>query len=367
MRTGNFIGTYCMAAMVFMVTNLLFPLKGNACTGITLTSGDGAIVLARTIEWGGSNLASRYVIVPRGHEYRSFTSGGSQDGMKFTAEYGYVGLAVEKDEFIAEGLNEAGLSAGLFYFPGYGQYAAYSEADKNRLVSDFQLVPFILGSCRSIDEVISAVDRITIINIDSRASTVHWRFADSTGRQVVLEIVDGEPRFYENTLGVLTNSPGFEWQLTNLNNYVHLSPGSVAPADFGNIRLSAFGMGSGLFGLPGDITPPSRFVRAAFYQTSSPQLQSAEETVVQSLSILNNFDIPIGLEFNRDSVPVDIPSATQWTSATDVSNRKIYYKTMYNSTIRCIDLNDINFRKVKYQVQPLDSSKKQPIENIRIK
>lgn len=33
-----------------------------------------------------------------------------------------------------------------------------------------------------------------------------------------------------------------------------------------------------------------------------------------------------------------VPSATQWTSATDMNNRIIYFRTMYNSTIRNIDL-----------------------------
>ena len=42
--------------------------------------------------------------------------GGKTDGMKFVARYGYVGLSVEQKEFVAEGLNEAGLSAGLFLF-----------------------------------------------------------------------------------------------------------------------------------------------------------------------------------------------------------------------------------------------------------
>ena len=76
--------------------------------------------------------------------------------------------------------------------------------------------------------------------IDPRASTVHWRFADVSGRQVVLEIVDGELHFFENNLGVLTNSPGFEWQLTNLNNYVNLYPGSAQPQSLGNVALRSF-------------------------------------------------------------------------------------------------------------------------------
>ena len=104
----------CLAtAMIAAGTN-----NANACTGITLTAKDSTKILARTIEWGGSDLNSQYVIVPRGYTSQSYVPGGI-DGMKFTAKYGYVGLAVEQKEFIAEGLNEKGLSARLFYFPKY--------------------------------------------------------------------------------------------------------------------------------------------------------------------------------------------------------------------------------------------------------
>ena len=48
----------------------------------------------------------------------------------FSRRYGTVGLAVEQQEFIAEGINEAGLSAGLFFFPQYGGYKSY-DPDRN--------------------------------------------------------------------------------------------------------------------------------------------------------------------------------------------------------------------------------------------
>ena len=167
---------------------------------------------------------SCYVVVPRGYTVQSYVPGG-QDGMKFTAKYGYVGLAVEQKEFVAEGLNEEGLSAGLFYFPNYGQYEAYKAEYKSSSIADLQLVSWVLGNCKTVDEVMESLKQVHVVAIDPRASTVHWRFADVSGRQVVLEIVDGELHFFENNLGVLTNSPGFEWQLTNLNNYVNLYPG----------------------------------------------------------------------------------------------------------------------------------------------
>ena len=336
-----------------------------ACTGITLKSKDGAAILARTIEWGGSDLNSQYVIVPRGHAAQSLTPAGP-NGIRFTARYGYVGLAVEQKEFIAEGLNEAGLSAGLFYFPGYGKYEEFRPEEKDASIADLQLVAWVLGTCATVDEVKKAVEGIHVIGIDPRASTVHWRFADPSGQQTVLEITDGVPRFYENPLGVLTNSPGLPWHLTNLNNYVNLYAGTAAPQQLDTLKLASFGAGSGFLGLPGDITPPSRFVRAAFYQATAPVLESASQTVRQAFQILNNFDIPVGIEFAGRKVPSDIPSATQWTSATDLKNRAIYFRTMYNSRIRCIDLADIDFAAVRYQAVPLDNEKQQPIETLKI-
>lgn len=184
---------------------------------------------------------------------------------------------------------------------------------------------------------------------------------------MVLEIVDKQLRFYENDLGVLTNSPGFEWQLTNLNNYVNLHPGAAEPVQWGASRLASLGVGSGFLGLPGDATPPSRFVRAAFYQTTAPQSDSASAAVMQCFQILNHFDIPIGAEFARGQKPADIPSATQWTSATDVVNRMLYYRTMYDSRIRCIRLKDIDFAHTSYQDYPLDATRRQPVTYLRVR
>ena len=338
----------------------------DACTGITLKSKDGTTIVARTIEWGGSNLNSQYVVVPRGYVQQSYTPDGETNGMRFTARHGYVGFAVEQKEFIAEGMNEAGLSAGLFYFPGAGEYPPYDPAEKERSIADLQLVSFVLGECGTVEEVKAKVGEVRITNVDPRASTIHWRFADASGRQLVLEVVKGIPRFYENKLGVLTNAPGFEWHLTNLANYVNLFPGNASVHPFGDVELAPVGGGSGFLGLPGDFTPPSRFVRAAFFQTTAPQCATALESVLQSFHILNNFDIPIGTEFPEGKAPADVPSATQWTAATDIAHRVLYYRTMHNSTVRSIDLRSIDFSKVEYRAKPLDAVKAQAMEAITI-
>ena len=355
-----------LSAIVIASLGLASQLPTNACTGITLKSKDGAVIAARTIEWAESVMNNMYVVVPRNQELQSLTPSG-MDGVTFKAKHGFVGLAVEQKEFMVEGINEKGLSAGLFYFPNYGKYQPYDETKKGQCLADFQVVSYVLAECSNVDEVKEALSKVRIINIDPRSSTVHWRFTEPSGRQVVLEIVDEVMHFYENPLGVLTNSPGIEWHWTNLNNYINLQPGNAPEHSFGPLDMKNLGHGSGLLGLPGDFTPPSRFVRAAFFQLTAPQQPTARESVVQAFHLLNNFDIPTGTELPWGKASVELPSATQFTVASDTHNRMLYYRTMYNSNIRCIDLATIDFDQVKYHSEPLDKEKKQPIEMITIR
>lgn len=85
------------------------------------------------------------------------------------------------------------------------------------------------------------------------------------------------------------------------------------------------------------------------------------EQTRQAFHILNNFDVPLGVQFAVGKEPNNMPSATQWTIATDLKNRMIYYHTMYNRTIRSINMAGINFETVPYQWHPLDTTKQQTI------
>ncbi|MBR2063426.1 MAG: linear amide C-N hydrolase [Bacteroidales bacterium] len=360
-----------MKRLIILFSVMLFGAisasDADACTGISLNAADGSRVVARTVEWASTPMQCGYVVAPRGHAHQSYTPSG-MNGLKYDSVYGYVGIYTEYEPFVVEGINEAGLSAGLFFFPQYGEYAPYDPEHNDKTLCDMQFVSWVLSQFAYIDEVIAALKDVDLITLDHKIGAVHWRIAEPGGRMVVLEIVDGVPNFYENKLGVLTNSPGFPWHMTNLDNYVNLRSGAaenhtIAPG----VELRAIGGGSGMLGLPGDFTPPSRFVRAAFFQTTAPVLPTGFDTVVQAFHILNNFDIPIGVQHPADKIPEGLPSATQFTSATDQTAKKLYYRTAWNSTIRCVDLNDIDFGEVIYQSHPLDKEQKQPVETVKVR
>ena len=402
--------------LYFLLAVALFalPARMEACTGIALSSANGARVLARTVEWAASPMQCGYAVVPRGYSQISFTPSG-KDGLKFKAKYGYVGIYTDYQDFVVEGVNESGLSAGLFFFPAFGEYAPYVAKRKSLALCDLQVVSWVLSQFSSIDEIKRAIEKkeVDIISIDSRIGTVHWRFAEPGGRVVVLEFTEGKAKFYENPLGVLTNSPNFPWHLTNLANYINLRSGSSQPLQLAkDLQVKPLGGGTGMLGLPGDFTPPSRFIRAAMLQSSAPLLPDAQQTALQAFHLLNSFDIPIGLQHAPGQAPDGLPSATQFTSATAITPAagaspvgtgaspsaaaspastspaagaslagaspsasaslaagaspaagayqiKFYYRTAWNSAIRCINLNSINFATVQYHTAPLDKEPEQ--------
>ena len=357
--------------VILMVLFLLlaFTPVVHSCTGISILAKDGTRLQARTIEWSGGNLNSQLIIMPRGHGNEALTPDG-QNGLVWFNKYGAVGASTVQANFVAEGINEKGLSAGIFYFSHYGSLTPYSKKHAKKSVSDGELVRYILTNFATVEEALEGLKKIEIIPIgkpgaDGHYATGHWRIADPSGRNIVLEITNnGERHIYENDLGVITNSPGFQWHRDNLNNYVHLTSGMAKNQTIGGVTLFPFGGGSNLTGLPGDLTPPSRLVRAFFWLHSSAVTPDAYGAVTQAFHILNNFDLPLGAEYAPGLPIPDMPSATQWTAVSDQTHPTFYYRTMYNSAIRKIDLTKIDFDTVPYTVRDLDETKQESFHEL---
>jgi choloylglycine hydrolase len=112
------------------------------------------------------------------------------------------------------------------------------------------------------------------------------------------------------------------------------------PVKVGDVTLTGFGQGTGMLGIPGDFTPPSRFVRAVAYSSSVPPGRNGDAAVLQAFHILNNFDIPHGAarDEQKDAHGNMVADYTQWTTASDLGARRYYFRTHENSQIRSIDL-----------------------------
>jgi choloylglycine hydrolase len=94
-----------------------------------------------------------------------------------------------------------------------------------------------------------------------------------------------------------------------------------------------------MLGLPGDFTPPSRFVRAVLYSQNAAPNATAQDAVLSAFHILNQFDIPKGSVVNA-AIGQPVDEITEWTSVADLKNLRWYFRTFKDQAIRMVDLKE---------------------------
>jgi choloylglycine hydrolase len=321
---------------------LLFAQAAQACTGIRLAAADGAVIHARTLEFA-VDLQSDVILVPRGYS-RTGTTPDSKPGKKWTARYASLGANGVGLPLIFDGLNEKGLAIGQFYFPGAAGYQAYASSNARKTIAPWELGSYLLDNFATVDEIKKNVLDIIVADVVFAAwkfvPPVHYVATDATGKTIVIEYVGGKLDIHDDPLGVITNSPAFDWHMANLRNYVNFSLTNHPPVQLDGVTLEPFGQGSGMLGMPGDFTPPSRFVRAVAFSQSALPSATGGEAVLQAFHILNNFDIPKGAarDPQKDAHGNVVADYTLWTSAIDLRAKQFYFRTYENSQIRMIDL-----------------------------
>jgi choloylglycine hydrolase len=331
----------CIAgACALLLSRVVQPVE--ACTGIQLIAEDGTVVDARTMEFS-IDIHSDLLMVPRDYSRVGSTPDGKQ-GIKWKAKYASVGLNGVGKPFLFDGINEKGLAVGLFYFPGSAGYMPYTAADAGSTLAPWELGSWMLENYGSAEEVKAHIGTIVVPAVVYEgwgfAPEVHFVVHDASGKSIVIEYVGGKLHVYDNPLGVVTNSPSFDWHMTNLRNYVNFSMTNLAPVKLGSLSLQPFGQGSGMLGLPGDFTPPSRFVRAVAFSQSVLPSKTGKEAVLEAFHILNQFDIPKGAarEEKKDEHGNILADYTLWTAVGDLKAKQYFLRTYENSQIRMVDL-----------------------------
>lgn len=343
---GWLVGIMCL---FFGLSSAYAPYL-HSCTGFKLTAKNGSAVNGRTLEFG-IVVESSIVVIPRGFEFTGTTPQGS--GLKYKTQYGSVGMIAFGNTAILDGMNEKGLSIGTFYFPGYASYAKITSENQSKALSPIEFPNFLLATCATLADVRAAVQNIVISGSVIKAwgntpPPFHYIVYDKEGQALVIEPINGKLIVYDNPLGVLTNSPDFVWQMTNLRNFINLTPWNVKPVTLNGVAFAPFGQGSGMVGIPGDFTPPSRFVRAAIFAATAIPSETTDEAVLQAFHILNQFDIPVGVVRQKENGQIGTDS-TQATCVRDPQGLKYYFKTYDDQSIKMVDLKkfDLNAKAIK--------------------
>ncbi len=333
--------------------------KNYACTGLRLIAADNGVVIGRTLEFG-LDPESEILVIPAGSEITNSLLDKS-NGITYTSKYGIVGANGFGFDVHVDGVNEAGLYVGSFYFPGYASYNTPNPEKFAISMAPEDYGTWLLANFSSVEEVKANFDKILLVEnpieaIGGISFPAHYIIHDKTGACVVIEPLNKKLVIYDNPLGVFTNSPTFEWHMTNLNNYINLSVVNVEPIDYKGRNFKAFGEGSGLHGLPGDGTPPSRFIRASIYSQTAVQQKTATTTVPQVFHLMNNFDIPVGsvreVIKNSDD-PSVVNEITSWTTVIDLKDLTYSFKTYQGQQVYSIDVLT-TLKKAKNEIRHIE-------------
>ena len=259
------------------------------------------------------------------------------------SHYAMIGMAAVDDGFplYYEATNEKGLSMAGLSFPENAVYRSFVEGKDN--VAPFELIPWILAQCACVDEARALLERINLVNINFSEqlplSPLHWMISDKK-YSIAAEPLKEGLKIYDNSFEVLTNNPPFEYHCTNVSNYMGLSTGHAVSQFKERIPVKNYSFGMGAFGLPGDFSSASRFIKALFVKENSVSEHNERSEVNQFFHILNSVAMPKGcVRADKDL------EYTRYSSCCN-ADRGIYYYTTYDELeIRAIGMHDVDLEQ----------------------
>ena len=228
-----------------------------------------------------------------------------------------------------DAVNEVGLCAAALNFPRFTEYRRAIDGVHN--VASFEVIAWVLSRAKSAEEAhrLLASSNITDDSFSPElpSTPLHWIFSDSDS-SITVESTSRGVEIHENPLGVLTNSPDFRAQLTNLERYHHIIYGGET------IKAAPHSRGLDGVGIPGDYSSSSRFVRAVFAKERT-RGSSGENAVSRAFHLMETVSQPRGITRSEDGRAV----CTVYTAVIDSTAKKYCFTTYENRSIRSVKLD----------------------------
>lgn len=285
------------------------------------------------------------VITPRNYTFKF----RKEDNIE--THFAIIGMAFVVDEYplYYDATNEKGLSMAGLNFPE-AEYPDFNSEKDN--VTPFEFIPWILSKATTVDEAKKLIENINLVNINFSEklplSPLHWMISDKN-ESIVVECVPEGLKVYDNPVGVMTNSPSFDKQLFNLNNYRHLSRKTPENTFSANVELETYSRGMGGLGLPGDLSSMSRFVKVAFTHENILRGNDETENVNEFFHILESV-------YQQKGCCEVAPGKYEYTiysSCVNTDKGIYYYKTYNNTGINAVNMHNYDLESEKLGVYPL--------------
>ena len=323
------------------------------CTAATYRTKDH--YFGRTLDYEVS-YGEEVVVTPRNFPFH-FRHMGS-----LPSHYAIIGMATVAGGYplYYDATNEKGLSIAGLNFPGNADYKPLAEGKDN--VATFELIPWLLGQCATVQEARTYLERMNLADTPFSpqfpVSPLHWIIADRDCAITVESVREGI-RIYDNPVGILTNNPPFDYQMTNLSNYMSLSTEPPENHFSEQLNLTPYSRGMGMLGMPGDLSSASRFVRAAFTKLHSVSGTSESESISQFFHILGSVAQQRGcVHMGEGKYEITI-----YTSCCNTDRGIYYYTTYENSQITGVDMHRENLDGQQLSRYPLITGQRIHMQN----
>lgn len=305
------------------------------CSSFSWEAKGGIHFLGRTYDQFGDLTSNRIMSVPQGMPCspKLYPEDGGTAG-----QYSYTGMAVLGfgEPILVDGVNSAGLMGALLHYPEYASYEENPQPSRIA-VHPGRLLAWLLSQCASVKEAVQVMNQITLVDepIQGKPLPAHYILSDRAGESLIIEPDKSGLSIHRNTIGVLTNSPDYRWQRTNLRNFVGVTnlPKSTRTVAGHEIREFGERLGGGS-GLPGDYSSPSRFVRLAFMKEFAVQGKDEPDGVSRMFRAFAPVDIPEGLA--KADPNYDVYEQTLCTSVMCAESGIYYFAPAQNRRISAI-------------------------------
>lgn len=260
--------------------------------------------------------------------------------------FAMIGMAkvVEGFPLYFDGTNEKGLSIAGLNFPSNAKYYPYEEKNKN--IASFEVIPYILCTCGTVEEVNNLLSGVRITN-DSFCpelppAPLHWLISDDN-RSIVLESTTDGTKVYEDPYGVLTNNPPFPFHCENIQQYMGLHEGLEENRFSRDLPLENISLGFGAVGLPGDFSSISRFVKAVFVKEKIQSNRTEQENIHHFFHILSSVAMPKGCVIMKHGAY----EYTRYSSCCNTHTGVYYYNTYFDLSVRRVSLHEADLEDRK--------------------
>lgn len=320
------------------------------CTGLSIKSQEGKYFFGRNMDLA-YNFNQSVMIIPRGHQYQDRVTGNVVTNNR--AMIG-MGTVIDNHPVLADGLNEVGLGCAGLNFDGYAYFEKEPMEGKNN-IAPYDFIQWVLSNHETVEEVKRGIKNLELVDCPINDKTplpmLHWMVADKTGKAIVVEKTKDSLSVYDNPVGVMTNNPTFDWHLTNLNEYLYVTPTSPKETKWSEHILKALGIGAGTLGIPGDFASVSRFVRIAYLRSHMPKIEGDMQAITQFFHMLDYVKMVKGGVRTKEG----LEDLTTYSSCMDQEKCIYYYKTYGNNRINAVDLHKeqlegTNIKRFDYSV-----------------